>query len=260
MTDDRSTKDELRDQLRDRARELRRERRQARKNRHDNPWARLVFGLSILAVGVIAWLDHLHRLRAWDYLAWWPLALIALGLAHLPQRRWVGALVYVLIGIAFLPRLSFFPRFSLELVIGVWPLLISAAGVTLIMQVLRPVAKDAAGSGAFKAFALMGGSGRTISSENFLGGDAVAVMGGHDINLTNAHIVDEATIDVLVFWGGIDIRVPRGWNVETHVTALLGGFGNHTSPPTTAGAPRLIIRGSAIMGGIDVKHPKDVAS
>ncbi len=249
-----------RDDLRDTKSEVRRERRRTRKTGHDNPWARLVFGLFILGVGVIAWLDHVHRLRASDYQAWWPLGLIALGLAQLPKRRWIAALVYILIGTAFLPRLSFFPRFSLELVIGLWPLLISAAGATLIMQVLRPAPKDASGSGAFKAFALMGGSGRTISSENFLGGDAVAVMGGHDINLTNAHIVDEAVLDVLAFWGGIDIRVPRGWAVESHVTALLGGFSDRTVPPTAPDAPRLILRGSAIMGGIEVKHPKDVAS
>jgi hypothetical protein len=255
MSDGNRVNDDLNDSMRNQLREQRRAR-----IGHDNPWARFVVGLSILAAGVIAWLDHLHRLVAWDYLQWWPLALIALGLAHLPRRRWIAALVYVLLGIAFLPRLSFFPRFSLELVIGVWPLLISAAGITLIMQVLRPTAKDAAGSGAFKAFALMGGSGRTISSENFLGGDVVAVMGGHEINLTNAHITSEATIDVLAFWGGVEIRVPRGWNVEVQATALLGGFANHTSPSTNANAPRLIIRGSAIMGGIEVKHPKDDAS
>src|SRR5712692_3171850 len=145
----RKTMSDGNDDLRDDMRELRREQRRARRSEHDNPWARFVVGLSILAAGVIAWLVHLHRLHSWDYLQWWRLALIALGLAHLPRRRWIAAVVYVLLGITFLPRLSYFPRFSLQYVVGVWPLLISAAGVTLVMQVLRPTAKDAAGSGAF---------------------------------------------------------------------------------------------------------------
>ncbi|MCU1246581.1 MAG: hypothetical protein JWN02_2491, partial [Acidobacteria bacterium] len=64
-------------------------RRDKRKN-GDNPWSRLVWGLSILALGVITWLDHLGRLNASDYLRWWPLALIALGLAHFPRGQWFG--------------------------------------------------------------------------------------------------------------------------------------------------------------------------
>jgi len=41
------------------------------------------------------------------------------------------------------------------------------------------------------------------------------------INLSAAKITEEAVIDVLAFWGGIEIRVPRGWDVENNVTAIL---------------------------------------
>jgi hypothetical protein len=226
------------------------------KRQRDNPWSRLIGGLMILIVGVIFWLDHLGRIDASDYYRWWPLFFVAFGVAHLPQRRWIAATVYIVIGVALLPPLPFLPNLRLGELIGLWPLLISAGGVTLLMQALRPAAKDAKGSGAFRLVAWMGGSGRTIAADNFVGGDAVAVMGGCEIDLTNAKLDGEAVIDVLAFWGGIEIIVPRTWRTEAQVTALLGGMTDRTDP--VADGPRLIVRGSAIMGGIEVRNPKEV--
>jgi len=227
-----------------------------RKNRGDNPWARLVWGCAILAAGVIGWLDHTGQLNASDYFRWWPLILIALGIAHLPQRQWVPTIVLCVIGIVFLPELPFLPHVHLSMILGVWPLLISAGGVTLIRQSLGPQAQGARRDNSFHSVAVMGGVGRSMASSDFVGGDAVAVMGGCEINLANAKIASEAVIDVLAFWGGIDIKVPRGWRIENHVVAILGGVTDKTDGNAPAGAPTLILRGSAIMGGVEIKHPK----
>lgn len=227
-----------------------------RKNRGDNPWARLVWGCAILAAGIIGWLDHTGQLNASDYFRWWPLILIALGFAHLPQRQWVSAVALVAIGVLFLPELPFLPNVHLGMILGVWPLLISAAGVTLIRQSLGPQAQGARRDNSFHSVAVMGGVGRGVASSDFVGGDVVAVMGGCEINLGNAKITSEAVIDVLAFWGGIDIRVPRGWRIENHVAAILGGVVDKTDGNAPAGAPTLILRGSAIMGGVEIKHPK----
>jgi hypothetical protein len=196
-------------------------RSQRRRKRRDNPWARLVWGAAILAAGVIGWLDHTGSLHASDYLQWWPLVLIGLGIAHLPQRQWVAAVALVAIGMMFLPA--------------------------------KGTANDAS---SFHAVAVMGGVGRSVASTDFVGGDAVAVMGACEINLAGAKIANEAVIDVLAFWGGIDIRVPRGWRIDNQVTAILGGVVDKTDDDVPAGAPLLIIRGSAIMGGVEIKHPK----
>lgn len=226
-----------------------------RRNR-DNPWARLVWGAALLAAGIIGWLDHTGQLRAYDYLEWWPLIVIALGLAHLPQRQWVTAVALVAIGALFLPPLPGLPHFHVSMIIGLWPLLISVGGLSLIRQAMQPAAKDAALTNSFHSVAVMGGVGRGVASSDFLGGDAVAVMGGCEINLSAAKITKEAVIDVLAFWGGIDIRVPRGWRIENDVTAILGGIVDKTDRDVPAGAPILLIRGMAIMGGVEIKHPK----
>jgi hypothetical protein len=227
-----------------------------RKNRGDNPWARLVWGCAILAAGIIGWLDHTGQLHASDYFQWWPLILIAMGLAHLPQRQWVSTIVMCVIGILFLPELPFLPHVHLSMILGVWPLLISAGGITLIRQSLGPAAQGARRDNSFHSVAIMGGVGRGVASSDFVGGDVVAVMGGCEINLANAKITSEAVIDVLAFWGGIDIKVPRGWRIENQVLAILGGVADKTDGNAPAGAPTLILRGSAIMGGVEIKHPK----
>ena len=230
--------------------------RRRNERRGENVWARLVWGCAILAAGIIGWLDHTGQINASDYFQWWPLVLIALGVAHLPQRQWISALVWIALGMLFLPQLPFLPDVSLGMLLGVWPLLISAGGVTLIRQALRPTVKDASNANAFHSVAVMGGVGRGVASNDFVGGDAVAVMGGCEINLGAARIAKEAVIDVLAFWGGIEIHVPRGWRIENQVVAILGGFVDKTDGNVPASAPMLIIRGSAIMGGVEVRHPK----
>ena len=64
----------------------------------ENAWSRLATGIVILVAGVIFWLDQIDRLDARDYVDWWPLALVAIGLAHLPERRWAGGLIWIAIG------------------------------------------------------------------------------------------------------------------------------------------------------------------
>jgi Domain of unknown function (DUF5668) len=202
----------------------------SRRRRDNNPWTSLVLGLITLTVGLLFWLDHLDRINARDYLQWWPLALIAFGLAHIPTRQWIAATVWSLIGVWCLMGTLGYPQRHLWRLIGAWPLLISVAGVALIMQALRPGGSHPTRS--FHAIAVMAGNVRRMGSQELTGGEAI--------------------IDVLAFWGGIEIRVPREWNVINRVTGILGGY-EDKSGGAPDGAPRLVIRGAAIMGGVEVK-------
>jgi hypothetical protein len=125
------------------------------------------------------------------------------------------------------------------------------AGVALIVQAMRP--GGARPTQTFHAIAVMAGNVRRMGSQELSGGDAIAVMGGVEIDLGAAQLTGEAIIDVLSFWGGIEIRVPRGWNVVGRVTAILGGYEDKTAGAPD-GSPRLVIRGAAIMGGVEVKY------
>jgi class 3 adenylate cyclase len=85
--------------------------------------------------------------------------------------------------------------------------------------------------------------------------NAVAVMGGCDMDLRRAEIEGpEVEITAVAFWGGIDIIVPEGFDVELRGFSFMGGRDVRLRDvPIIPGSPRIVVRGFAIMGGIDVK-------
>jgi len=55
-------------------------------------------------------------------------------------------------------------------------------------------------------------------------------------------------------WGGIEIYVPDGWAVEVRAVPLLGGVDDKTIMPKSDDAPRLVVHGLVVMGGMEIKH------
>ena len=223
----------------------------------------LVFGLVIIIVGVLFTLDNLDIAEADNYLRFWPAGLIAVGAAKLlePRRTSAGILggsVFLLAGSWLLLdnlgyiEVNFFEYF--------WPLILVMAGGLIVWHGLQgrprgPRAEGAPDEGAtVSAVAILSGVSRGNNSSAFRGGELTAFMGGCEIDLRQAAIHGEAVLDVFAMWGGIDIKVPENWTVISKVTPLLGGFEDHTRPPQTAEAHRLIVRGVVVMGGIDIKN------
>jgi hypothetical protein len=104
------------------------------------------------------------------------------------------------------------------------------------------------------AVAVLGGVSRGNNSRAFRGADLLVIMGGCEIDLRQAAIHGEAVIDVFVMWGGVEIRVPEDWTVASQVFPLMGGVDDKTRPPQGATTHRLVLRGAAVMGGIEIKN------
>ena len=85
--------------------------------------------------------------------------------------------------------------------------------------------------------------------------NAVAIMGGCDLDLRSAEIEGpEVVITAFAFWGGINVIVPEGFDVELVGFSFMGGRSlKLRDVPIIPGSPRIIVRGFAVMGGIDVK-------
>ena len=101
----------------------------------------------------------------------------------------------------------------------------------------------------------MGGTKTVVTTQDFKGGQATAVMGGCEIDLRHASMPEgrAAVIDTFAFWGGIEIRVPDDWEVVSQGGAALGGFVNNArSQPGSK--RRLVVTGLAVMGGVEVKN------
>jgi hypothetical protein len=79
-------------------------------------------------------------------------------------------------------------------------------------------------------------------------------MGGCDVDLRDAMpTTDPIAIQVFAMWGGIDIRIPPGWVVEIEAWPILGGVVDNTQAPALP-AHRVILRGMAFMGGVEIKN------
>ena len=80
-------------------------------------------------------------------------------------------------------------------------------------------------------------------------------MGGCEIDLRQASIKEgDAVIDVFALWGGIDLKVPLDWSVVMQGSPLMGGFDDKTHPPQGGSNKRLVIKGYAIMGGVQISN------
>lgn len=103
---------------------------------------------------------------------------------------------------------------------------------------------------------IFGGTKRIVLSKNFRGGDVVTVMGGAEINLSQADIQGQAELEVTSVMGGTRIIVPSNWEVKTaEMVALLGGVEDKRiiQPGQINPGKVLIIRGTSIFGGIDIR-------
>ena len=100
-------------------------------------------------------------------------------------------------------------------------------------------------------------AGRDIRVDNscFDGADLSALFGGIDLNLKNAIIQKNVTIEVKAIFGGIDILMPSNVRVVVDVTPILGGVENGTRTPLGAdeNTPTVFIKGTCLFGGLEVK-------
>ena len=109
-------------------------------------------------------------------------------------------------------------------------------------------------------FALMSGferKGRWVVPRVFR---SFVFMGGGEIDLRQARFADNpVTIHAWAVMGGIEIVVPE--DAEVHITGLgiMGGFEHRAAGEGAEGAPTIIVKGMAIMGGVDVtrKPPEE---
>jgi len=67
-------------------------------------------------------------------------------------------------------------------------------------------------------------------------------------------LFDTNSPDGVIFGSGITLKCPPDWTVVLHGTPIMGGFTDKTTPPPLNNGKRLILRGHAIMGGVEVRN------
>jgi LiaF transmembrane domain len=274
--------------------ERQRERMERRQQQRDawgsrpNPAGGMIIGLGILTVGVLFLLRNVGVLYFDDIGQYWPVILIVVGISKLTNTHSASSVTSGLIiggiGTLFLLR-------NLGYIYGdigqyIWPGILIAVGLSILVKHLEgrdqgwnagpPPPGVAQGSGGnpfpprsgfntatsganfLYAECVFSGTRRKIESQDFEGGKVTAVFGGAEIDLRSAGTKrDEISIKAEAVFGGIELWVPAHWQTIVRGTGVFGGFEDKTFPATpgsSAKAPRLVVTGAAVFGGVVVKN------
>ncbi|WP_436492217.1 DUF1707 SHOCT-like domain-containing protein [Actinokineospora sp. HUAS TT18] len=124
-------------------------------------------------------------------------------------------------------------------------------------QPLAPTNRVGGRGTSSSAIAVMSGSDRRgvwVVPPTF---NAIAVMGGVELDLTHATFeAGETVIQAFALMGGVEITVPEDVTVFVNGSGFMGGFANSVRTQAPPGSPIVRVTGFAMMGGVDVRSPK----
>lgn len=239
---------------------------------------RLLLGFGFTLLGVVLLLGQLDLVNARAVLRYWPVLLIAIGVAQFfnapaapsgdrtyPRNAivWMAVGGILLMNSVGVLRISIWDLF--------WPLLLIALGVRLMTRhVGRDFRKDPDAAGTVTSgdigplFAVLSGVKRVGAPQPFHGAEVTTFMGGAHLDLRQAILRpgDEAILDIFAVMGGCELLIPPQWEVSAPIVAIMGGIDDKrlTARPTvieeataSMGAPRLVIRGFVMMGGVTIR-------
>jgi predicted membrane protein len=229
----------------------------------------LLIGLAILFWGVAILLDQLGIFHA-QLSNFWPLILVVFGVANLFEDgkggRHVWGVVMLVAGLLLMANESGLLRVRWEMI---WPVIIIAVGAVMIWQAVGG-GTDLRALIHFKqwttklddadvdATAIFGGFKRRLQTKTFRGGRVVAMFGGYQLDLRQCDMEGPtATLEATSIFGGGEIRVPENWTVQIDATGLFGGYSDDRyglDNELPANAKKLILKGVAIFGGVEVKN------
>jgi len=103
------------------------------------------------------------------------------------------------------------------------------------------------------ASSFFGDQNINYGDEEFAGGSYSAFFGSCTVNLARTRIAGDVVITVCALVGGIELVLPENVCVVSHVTPIVGGFDCKYPSSRDPLAPKVIVRGTATIGGVTVK-------
>ena len=215
---------------------------------------RNIFGIAVIGVGTLALLGAMGLYNFGDLIGrWWPLLVIFAGaLAYIGNpRQFILPLAIVVVGVLFQLRQLDIVTFNIWQ--SFWPIIIISIGISILLNRNSKNTKEySADTTNLSVF--FSSSETRNGSKNYKGGNISTALGSVELDLRDTIIKGSATLDVSVVLGSLELSVPHEWNIESHVTPILGGVDSRALNSGKPGAPTLIITGEVILGGVDIKQ------
>ena len=179
---------------------------------------------------------------------WWPLFLVAAGLAAAFSGNWRGGVIAIAVAAAFL--VSNLGILSVD-ASSLWPVALIVIGAAIIVGRRRSGAGNVPEAGdELNVASLFSSSNQISTGEHFRGGNVSATFGSAEIDLRAAAVVDGvAAVNASALFGSINLRVPPDWAVDVRSSATFGSIESRRAEPSDPRA-RLTVTGSCLFGGI----------
>jgi len=215
---------------------------------------RTVVAATLIVAGALYLIGEVTDLDAGAVIAdWWPVVLIALGVAQFAVDRTSLYGSLILVGIGLLLLVSTAGAVGGSIWGFVLPLLLVIAGVALLMP--GRIGSATTDADEIAAFSVFGTRTVTSTSTHLTGGEATVIAGGLVVDLSDAIVETGLTIRVLAILGGCQILVPPGWEIRLSGVPLLGGWDDTTRRDgLTDTSPRVFVRCVAALAGVEVRH------
>lgn len=252
-----------------------------KKYRHSTA-GRVMAGLLVVIVGAVLLAKQLG-VEMPEWLFTWPILLILIGLWSGARHLFCNPSWVILVGVG---GLFLYDHLNPDINIAtiIWPAIIILAGVMMIVKSRKvrtahhywgrhahfahqayqahheryaehsEQSTETTDGDRIEAIAVFGGVKKNIISKNFKGGEVTCVMGGAEINLSQADIEGRVELEITQVLGGTKLVIPAHWDVQPELTAaVLGGIEDKRKIHAGATSDKvLVLKGTSVLGGIEI--------
>lgn len=208
-----------------------------------------ILGLVLVLVGAFFLLNNLGvlpRLPWWAY-EWYSI-LIGIGIVVTAAGNRSTGIVLMGIGAAFLIQDIYYFRWR-----DFWPVILIVIGLSFIFRHKKSASNQTFDDNYFEALNIFGGGNQRVVSSQLEGGKTTTIFGGTEIDLRESKPVDGAVIEIFTAFGGVEFLVPADWKIKNESHVILGGFEDKRQTEITDNSPQVIVRGTVIFGGGELK-------
>lgn len=159
----------------------------------------------------------------------------------------------ILVAVASAWQLVALDVLAVSQLVQFWPVLLVLFGLSVILGRYR--SRVAAVDQSFvSAFAIFGGNEQRVTGDTFTGGDLSTMFGGVELDLRDATVATPpARVNVTALFGGVEIIVPRDWNVQVDVLPVLGGASDdRPRREEEHDTVDLVVTGFVAFGGVEI--------